>query len=109
MTSTPEPKTELEKLIEAERKKAAAKIAKLKRDAAAEQRKVDAKVVELLQTQSADLYKRLAKEAKTVLAAARAERSAKAKWAAGEPAAETVAPAVDTNERSEEVRQPWNG
>lgn len=109
MTSTTELKTELEKLIAAERAKANARIAKLKRDAAAEQHKVDAKVVELLQTQSAELYKRLAREARSILAAEKAQRSVKAKRAAEESAADPVATAVDTNEHSEEVRQPWNG
>lgn len=109
MTSTIEPKTELEKLIEAERNKAAAKIAKLKRDAAAEQRKVDAKVVELLKEQKPELHARLEGEANALLDAEKAKRSAKAKRAAEESAAEPVATAVDTNEHSEEVRQPWNG
>lgn len=109
MTSTTEPKTELEKLIEAERKKAAAKIAKLKRDAAAEQRKVDSKVVELLKEQKPELHARLEGEAKSVLVAEKAERSAKARRAAEAPAAEPATEAVDPTEHSEEVRQPWNG
>lgn len=72
-------KNHLDALIAAERAKSNARIAKLKRDAAAEQRKVDAKVVELLQTQSAELYQRVAKEARSILAAEKAKRSAKAK------------------------------
>lgn len=99
----------LDELIAAERAKANARIAKLKRDAAAEQRKVDAKVVELLQTQSAELYQRLAEEARSILAAEKAKRSAKAKRAAEESAAERVATTVDTAEHSEEAGQPWNG
>lgn len=109
MTDTTEPKTELDKLIEAERKKANARIAKLKRDAAAEQRKVDAKVVELLKEQKPELHARLESEAKALLAAEKAERSAKAKRMAEEPAAEPIATTADTPEHSEEVRQPWNG
>lgn len=101
--------THLDELIAAERAKANARIAKLKRDAAAEQRKVDAKVVELLQTQSAKLYQRLAEEARSILAAEKARRSAKAKRAAEVSAAESVATTADTTEHREEVRQPWNG
>ncbi|WFF32864.1 hypothetical protein FAM19024_002413 [Propionibacterium freudenreichii] len=101
--------TNLDELIAAERAKVNAKIAKLKRQAESEQRKVDAKVVELLQAQSADLYTRFAKEAKVVLDAEKAKRSAKAKRAAEKPAAEPVSAAADTSEHNEEVRQPWNG
>lgn len=99
----------LDELIAAERAKANAKIAKLKRDAAAEQRKVDAKVVELLKEQKPELHARLESEAKAVLAAERAERSAKSKRAAQEPAAEPVTTTADTTEHSVEVRQPWHG
>lgn len=102
-------KNHLDALVAAERAKSNARIAKLKRDAAAEQRKVDAKVVELLQTESAELYQRLAKEARSILAAEKAKRSAKAKRAAEAPAAEPATEAVDPTEHSEEVRQPWNG
>lgn len=73
--------THLDKLIAAERKKANAKIAKLRRDAAAEQRKVDAKVVELLREGQSDLYERLAAEARRALAAEKGERSKRAKEA----------------------------
>lgn len=83
MSDSTEPKTELEKLIEAERKKAADKIAKLKRDAQAEQRKVDLKVVELLKAKHPDAYEQFVGEARASLASERAERSRKAKRALG--------------------------
>ncbi|RLP60529.1 hypothetical protein [Kocuria rhizophila] len=101
--------THLDELIAAERAKANARIAKLKRDAAAEQRRVDAKVVEVLKEHHADVYDNLAAQARELIAAEKAKRSAKAKRAAEEPAAEPVATTADTTEHSEEVRQPWNG
>lgn len=101
--------THLDELIAAERAKANARIAKLKRDAAAEQRRVDAKVVEVLKEHHADVYDNLAAQARELIAAEKAKRSAKAKRAVAESAADPVATAVDTNEHSEEVRQPWNG
>ena len=102
-------KTELEKLIEAERAKAAAKIAKLKRDAEAEQRKVDAGVVALLKEQKPDLYDRLSGEVRAALATERSQRSAKAKRAAVTSSGQPVSEADDTSERREGVGQPWHG
>lgn len=101
--------THLDELIAAERAKANARIAKLKRDAAAEQRRVDARVVEVLKEHHADVYDNLAAQARELIATERAKRSAKAKRAAEESAAEPVTPAADAPEHSEEVRQPWNG
>ncbi|WP_182141966.1 hypothetical protein [Schaalia sp. JY-X169] len=101
--------THLDELIAAERAKANARIAKLKRDAAAEQRRVDARVVEVLKEHHVDVYDNLAAQARGLIAAAKAKRSAKAKRAAEEPAARPVAPAADAPEHSEEVRYPWNG
>lgn len=101
--------THLDELIAAERAKANARIAKLKRDAAAEQRRVDAKVVEVLKEHRADVYDNLAAQARELITAEKAKRSAKAKRAAEESAAEPVATTADTTEHSEEVRQPWNG
>lgn len=102
-------RTNLEKLIKAERKKAAAKIAKLKRDAAAEQRKVDAKVVLLLREQKPDLYASLEGAARAALDAERAQRSRKAKRAATELAAETVSTAAASPKHNEGAGHPWNG
>lgn len=99
----------LDELIAAERAKANARIAKLKRDAAAEQRRVDAKVIEVLKEHHADVYDNLAAQARELIAAEKAKRSAKAKRAVEEPAAEPVTTTADTTEHSEEVSQPWNG
>lgn len=74
--------THLAELIETERKKANARIAKLRKQAEAEQRKVDAKVVELFKGRHADAYEKLVAEARTALAAERAQRSLKARRAA---------------------------
>ena len=95
--------THLDELIAAERAKANARIAKLKRDAAAEQRRVDAKVVEVLKEHHADVYDNLAAQARELIAAEKAKRAAE------ESAAEPVATAADTTEHGEEVRQAWNG
>lgn len=73
--------THLDELIAAERKKANAKIAKLRRAAAVEQRKVDEKVVELLRERQSDLYERLAADARRALAIEKDERSKRAKGA----------------------------
>lgn len=73
--------THLDELIAAERKKANAKIAKLRRAAAVEQRKVDEKVVELLRERQSDLYERLAADARRALATEKDERSKRAKEA----------------------------
>lgn len=88
--------TALEALIAAEREKANARIAKLRREAAAEQRRVDAKVVELLRAQKKDLYDRLSTEARAALDAEKAERSARAK---GRTATENVDPAPEATDR----------
>lgn len=72
--------THLDELIKAERAKANAKIAQLRRAAAAEQRKVHEKVVELLRERHADQYERLVAEAGLALAA---EKDARSKRATG--------------------------
>ena len=74
--------THLDELIAAERKKANARIAKLRRAAAVEQRKLDEKVVDLLRERQSDLYERLAAEARRALAAEKDERSKRAKGSA---------------------------
>lgn len=69
----------LDELIEAERKRAAEKIAKLKRAAATEQRRIDKTVVTLLREQNADLYEKLSSKARGALADEKAKRSTRAK------------------------------
>lgn len=101
--------THLDELIAAERAKANARIAKLRRDAAAEQGKVDAKVVVLLAEQQPNLYARLSSEARAALDAEKAERSRKAKAKAAAPSAEPVGEAADAPEHGEGVRQSWDG
>lgn len=101
--------THLDELIAAERAKANARIAKLRKQAEAEQRRVDAKVIEGLKEHHADIYDNLAAQARELIAAEKAKRSARAKRAAEESAAEPVATTADTTEHSDQVRQPWNG
>lgn len=101
--------TNVDELIEQERRRASERIAKLKRAAAAEQHRVDAKVVELLKEQKNDLYDRLAREAEDALDAEKAKRSKRAKKAASpssEVGDESALQAVDPE--PEEVA-PWNG
>ena len=107
MTSTIN--TNLDELIEQERKRAAARIAKLKRVAAAEQRRIDAKVICLLREQQGDLYDLLAREAADALAAEKARRSSRAKAAAStstDVSAESAP--IDAGHDPEEAAQ-WNG
>lgn len=99
----------LDKLIEAERMRANARIAKLKRAAAAEQRKVDTKIIELLQEQKPDLYERIAHEASDALAAEKAKRSSRAKAAASASTDVPVESApIDAGNNPEEAAS-WNG
>ena len=74
--------TNLDELIEQERRRASERITKLKRAAAAEQRRIDEKVIDLLRDQSPDLYDRLSEEAAGALEAEKAKRSRRAKKAA---------------------------
>lgn len=71
--------TNLDELIEAERKRSAGRIARLKRAADAEQNRVDARVLVLLRGQDTELYARLAGEARAALADEKAQRSRRAK------------------------------
>lgn len=89
--------THLDDLIAAERKRANARIARLRRAAAAEQRKVDEKVVALLRDRHSEHYERLATEARRALATEKDQRSKRAKEAAGSASLvpETSAPQVD--------------
>ncbi len=100
--------TNLDELIEQDRRRASERVAKLKRAAAAEQRRIDGKVIDLLRDQNPDLYDRLSHEAIEALVEEKAKRSRRAKKAAssgavgGESASQTVDP------KHEEVA-PWNG
>lgn len=101
--------TNLDELIEQERRRASERIAKLKRAAAAEQRRIDAKVIDLLRDEKPDLYDRFSREAADVQEAERAKRSSRAKKAAPPSDSgvdESAAQAVDLE--PEEVA-PWNG
>lgn len=99
--------THLEELIAAEREKANAKIAKLRKAAAAEQRKVDAKVVDLLRDQEPDLYGRLAREAGDALAAEKAKRSKRAQASAEPSPVEPVADGESPSGGTEEAGAQW--
>ncbi|MGL4831655.1 MAG: hypothetical protein ACRCWS_03610 [Propionibacteriaceae bacterium] len=99
----------LDELIAAERAKANARIAKLRKQAAAEQRKVDAKVVELLKEHHRESYDKLVEQARAVLDAEKAERSRKAKASTAAISSEPVSEFGNTSEQSDQVGQPWNG
>lgn len=99
--------TNLDQLIEAERKRAAEKIAKLKRAAAAEQRRVDEKVIDLLREQDADLYEQLAGEARGALEREKAKRSSRAKKQASSASAVPAQHASRDDEHGGEVRGSW--
>lgn len=101
--------THLDELIAAERAKANARIAKLRKQAADEQRKVDAKIVDLLKEHHRESYDKLAERARAALDAEKAERSRKAKASAAASSAEPAPEADDTTEQGEGVRQSWNG
>jgi len=99
----------LDELIETERKRAAARIAKLRRAAAAEQRRVDAKVVDLLRETKPDLYARLAEQAVQSLAAEKAKRSNRAKSAAPQEAPAPEPPASQASAPASTGGVSWNG
>lgn len=101
--------TNLDELIEAERKRAAARITKLKRAAAAEQHRVDERVLVLLREQDPDLYERLAREAADALAVEKAKRSSRAKAAATpSPDEPAESPSHEGRQNFEEAAS-WNG
>lgn len=87
----------LDKLIEQERRRASARISRLKRAAAAEQRRVDARVIELLREQEPDLYDQLSSEAREALAEEKAKRSSRAKKA------------TEPSSVLHQEEGPWNG
>jgi hypothetical protein len=69
---------QLDSEIAKARKQAAARIAKLKRAAAAEQERIDSKVIGLLREQQPDLYDQLARRAAGAVETAKAARAARA-------------------------------
>ncbi|ROR54107.1 hypothetical protein EDD41_1293 [Luteococcus japonicus] len=101
--------TNLDELIEQERRRATARIAKLKRAAAAERRRIDGKVIDLLRDQNSDLYDRLSQEASEALAAEKAKRSRRAKKAALSVGAVNDGTASQTVDPEHEEAAPWNG
>lgn len=98
----------LDELIGQERRRAAERIAKLKRAAAVEQRRVDEKVVELLREQKHDLYERLAREAADSLFVAKAKRSRRAKTAASSSSDVLNGAASRAAEPGNEEEASWN-
>lgn len=97
----------LDELIETERKRAAERIAKLKRAAAAEQRRIDEKVVVILREQDADLYARLAGEASAGLADEKAKRSSRARKLVSLTSTVPSQHASRDDEHGEEVSGSW--
>lgn len=85
--------THLEQEIERAKKAHAARMARLRRKAAAEQKRIDDTVVELLREQDAQLYERLAEVARLQLAAAPKRRARGAAATAAEPETTPTAPA----------------
>lgn len=100
--------TNLDELIEQERRRASERIAKLKRAAAADQRRIDGKVIDLLRDQNSDLYDRLSQEACEALAAEKAKRSRRAKKAASPVGADNDRTASQTVNPEHEEAAAWN-
>ena len=101
--------TNLDELIEQERRRASERIAKLKRAVAAEQRRIDEKVIDLLRDQSPDLYDRLSEEAAGALEAEKAKRSRRAKKAASSSGLVNDGTASQSADPEHEEAAPWNG
>lgn len=101
--------TNLDELIEQERRRASERITKLKRAAAAELRRIDGKVIDLLRDQSPDLYDRLSEEAADALEAEKAKRSRHAKNAASSSGSVNDGAASQTVDAEHEEVAPWNG
>lgn len=101
--------TNLDELIEQERRRASERITKLKRAVAAEQRRIDEKVIDLLRDQSPDLYDRLSEEATDALEAEKAKRSRRAKKAASSSGSANDRTASQTVDPKHEEAAPWNG
>lgn len=101
--------TNLDELIDQERRRASERIAKLKRAAATEQRRIDEKVINLLRDQSPDLYDRLSEEAVDTLEAEKAKRSRRAKKAASSSGSANDWTASQSVDPEHEEAAPWNG
>ena len=101
--------TNLDELIEQERRRASERITKLKRAVAAEQRRIDEKVIDLLRDQSPDLYDRLSEEAADALEADKAKRSRRAKKAASHSGSVNDGIASQSVDPEHEEAAPWNG
>lgn len=99
----------LDELIEQERRRAAERIAKLKRAAAAEQKRVDARVIELLKAQKPDLYGRLSAEARAALDAEKASRSARAKGRTSTEQGDPAPEATDQVDHHDGGAPTWEG
>lgn len=102
-------KTNLDELIEQERRRASERIAKLKRAAAAEQRRIDEKVIDLLRDQNPDLYDRLSQEASECLVEEKTKRSRRAKKTASSSGSANDGTASQTADPKHEEAAPWNG
>lgn len=102
-------KTNLDELIDQERRRASERIAKLKRAAAAEQRRIDGKVIDLLRDQNPDLYDRLSHEASEGLVEEKTRRSRRAKKAASSSGSANDGTASQSVDPEHEEAAPWNG
>lgn len=100
--------TNLDELIEQERRRASERITKLKRAVAAEQRRIDEKVIDLLRDQSPDLYDRLCEEAADALEAEKAKRSRRAKKAASSSGSVNDGTVSQTVDPEHEEAAAWN-
>ncbi|MFA5606093.1 MAG: hypothetical protein WDA07_02710 [Leucobacter sp.] len=96
-----------DELIATERKRAAEKIAKIKRAATAEQRRIDERVVVLLREQNADLYEKLASKARGALADEKAKRSSRAKKSVTPASTVPDQHASRDDDHGEEVSVSW--
>ncbi|MEV4902938.1 hypothetical protein AB0K08_16570 [Citricoccus sp. NPDC055426] len=101
--------TNLDALIEQERRRASERVTKLKRAVAAEQRRIDEKVIDLLRDQSPDLDDRLSEEAADALEAEKAKRSRRAKKAASSSGSVNDGTASQTVDPEHEKAAQWNG
>lgn len=101
--------TNLDVLIEQERRRASERIAKLKHAAAAEQRRIDAKVIDLLRDQHPDLYDQLSQDASEALVAEKAKRSRRARKTATSAGAVNDGTSSQTVDPKHEEAAPWNG
>lgn len=99
----------LDELIAQERRRAADRIAKLTRAAAAEQRRVDARVVELLREEHGDLYERFTQLSADHLSTQRSKRAKRAKKAASRSKGVVDGPSEQAVDPEPEEGTSWNG